>query len=220
MNQQHTTFEDPTDELQLLREGVDVERAASSGWLPELAAKTAAVAHNSNGASTYANGNPAQAAASKASSSKGKGPLVPSPGDKENAPSAAPLPNLALPADSEARARKELRLTKEQVRRIWESLLFRQKAMQSEPGIGRLKTLIGQRLACNKENTKMAEGKRVVNGEGEGFVMMRFPADLAAKLPKSTEPEGHDGSTGAAAKDSDIAEMIDARIQDLEASLG
>ena len=32
-------FEDPTDELQLLREGVDVERAIASGWLPELAAK-------------------------------------------------------------------------------------------------------------------------------------------------------------------------------------
>ena len=32
-------FEDPTDELQILRESVDVERASSIEWLPELAAK-------------------------------------------------------------------------------------------------------------------------------------------------------------------------------------
>lgn len=44
-------------------------------------------------------------------------------------------------------------------------------------------------------------------------------AELAAKLPKSTEPEGHDGSTGAAAKDSDIAEMIEDRIQTLKESV-
>ena len=50
-------------------------------------------------------------------------------------------------------------------------------------------------------------------------MLFALAADLAAQLPKSTEPEGHDGSTGAAAKDSDIAEMIEARIQDLEASL-
>ncbi len=44
-------------------------------------------------------------------------------------------------------------------------------------------------------------------------------AEFAAKFPKSTEPEGHDGSTGAAAKESDIREMIDDRIEALIASL-
>ncbi|KAK9866385.1 hypothetical protein WJX84_011581 [Apatococcus fuscideae] len=183
------TFEDPTDELQLLREEVDVERATASAWLPELAAKVAAAATSG-------------------------------PGDKENAPSHPGVLDLALPKDCEARARQELRLTKEQVRRVWEVLLFKQKAMQSERGVSMMMSLIAHRLSCNRENTKMAEGKRVVNGDGEGFVMMRFPEDIASRLPKSTEPEGHDGSTGAAPKESDIADMVETRLQELVARLG
>ena len=75
--------------------------------------QTAAAACNSTGAALYVNGNAAQSAS--AAASKGKAPAAQSLGDKENAQSACHLPTLALPADSETRARKELRLTKEQV---------------------------------------------------------------------------------------------------------
>ena len=44
--------------------------------------------------------------------------------------------------------------------------------------------------------------------------------DIASRLPKSTEPEGHDGSTGAAPKESDIADMVETRLQELVARLG
>ena len=75
--------------------------------------QTAAAACNPTGTATYANGSAAKLAS--ATASKGKGPAAQSLGDKENAHSASHLPSLALPAASETRARKELRLTKEQV---------------------------------------------------------------------------------------------------------
>lgn len=34
----------------------------------------------------------------------------------------------------------------------------------------------------------MAEGKRVVNGEGEGFVMMRFPGIVLASYVEHLQP--------------------------------
>ena len=74
----------------------------------------AAAANSRKGKAPYTNGH-ANGKAAAASSGKASGGSLQASGNKENAPDGPPALNLAMCAEAEARARKELRLTKEQV---------------------------------------------------------------------------------------------------------
>ena len=135
-------FEDPTDEMQGMRERLELRRAARCGWLV-AAAKDAATR--------------------LAGAAKGKA--------RADDAAAAAFPS--LPPDDVARARAELRVTKQQVALAFEALV----ASIVGPTSPALRAAVRARLAASvAPDAGGAADKRVFNARGEGavgFVMCR-----------------------------------------------
>ncbi|KAK3252931.1 hypothetical protein CYMTET_37785, partial [Cymbomonas tetramitiformis] len=113
--------------------------------------------------------------------------------------------SMEMPAVVAQAARKDLKLSKLQLRRCWECLLYLEAKMGSKAEIGEasaaFRQVVMRRLThAQKDVEKRAKGKRVMDTE-EGFIMMRgLPegqsVDEMAEAPPSSEGAEAQASTG------------------------
>ncbi|KAK9815493.1 hypothetical protein WJX72_004587 [[Myrmecia] bisecta] len=178
------TFEDPTDDLQALRERVDLRRAMAQSKLPAAAAEVA-----------------------KAFES-GKGKAM------------AQHDSLALHPQQVMQAMADLKITKKQVRQIWEALLYAQPAMRSPAGLAALRDMVQRRLVGAVTSTKqVAENKRIFDVKDSGFVMCRCrgaPRTAGAPIAMETEEEA---GQSAEEREAQLKEAMDARMRELHAQV-
>lgn len=161
---QDVLYEEPTEEVQVLREKMEVERCAKAPWLKDLAARHGKVSVGMNGSA---------------------GTQLPS--------------SLALNCQQLIKAQKELRVPKQQVRRIWEALLMQQKAFQREPGQFPLRGLVARRLVGKYSDTEQQAVSKQIFDFGDGgatFCMRKVPKSEGLKgLPVALEDKVDEGQS-------------------------
>jgi len=136
--QKKIQFEDPTDEMQGMRERIEAKRAAALPWLCSLADKAAEAAKK--GAAAAKKG----AAAAACAAGKGKTAASASAAAASSSPSERHHATMLSPADA-ARARDELRISRQQVPLAFEALLALRLGLDSPE----VKEAVRARLAAS-----------------------------------------------------------------------
>ncbi|BDA48752.1 Histone acetyltransferase type B catalytic subunit [Coccomyxa sp. Obi] len=184
------TYEDPTDVVQLMREKIELQRALKLEWLVQLAARTAQEISTRGGTS---NGQSSEANGTEATTA-------------------------ALTLD-QTRAQADLRVSKQQVRKLWEVLLYGQTGWPEAQREAVVEGLVRARLVGSVTSTKrVAEGKRIFDLPGGGFCMTKVPNQSGvghgAGMPvamESTEAEGESAEEREAA----LNEAVSKRMQEI-----
>ncbi|EIE27453.1 acyl-CoA N-acyltransferase [Coccomyxa subellipsoidea C-169] len=191
------TYEDPTDTVQLIRERVELQRAVKLPWLADLAASTAKAL----------GGSPTAAASSN-------GATPPEANGAE-----APVSPMLQPKD-QARAQADLRITRKQVRKLWEVLLSAQPGWGEALRQATVEGLVRARLVGGVTSTKrVAEGKRIFETEA-GFHMTRVPAGSGmgpgSGMPVAMERDDVEGES-AEEREAALEEAVTKRMDELSA---
>lgn len=208
------TYEDPTDEMQVLREKVEAERAAGCAWLAAAAdAAAARVAAAAKAAAKVA-----------AAPSKGKGKAKDDGDDDEEAqqpPSPSPC---ALPAADAARARAELRLTRAATAGAWEALLAARLGTDSPALVdavrARLAAAAGGAVAATAGPGPKGGPKRIFDtpDEATGFVMCRVPPGAVAAAAQAAAAAGPAAAALAAVAATGAGPELEAGVAEEEAA--
>lgn len=185
------TFEDPTESLQTLRDLVDLQRATDCGWLQAAAEQVANKLQNAVPATSEAAQQPAAG------------------------PQTASIPNKVL-----ADAQKELHISQQQARRIWEAMLYAQPKIRTDAGLATLALLVRKRIEGNSASVKkQAEKKRVFDVPHHGFVMRKckgkMPLTPGNGIPVAMENDEQSPEEAEQA----LTEALTTRIADLDAQL-
>jgi len=144
---------------------------------------------------------------------KGKAAAVPEAGGGGQHSPLAPAAELL------ARLQKELRLSKGQARRVWETLLFAVAVPAGERAMAAVEGMVRSRLEAQVAAAKQdSRGKSLRDTEGEGFVMCRGAAGPGGAIkPGAMVPvEGVSGEQQHAA----IEEAVAGRAQQLREVVG
>ena len=169
-------IEDPTDDVQRLRDKIDLKRMIAAEW-PQKEAELKLQS------TLQGKGPTAGAGASSSSSSS----------SKKRSPSSAPSPLAASP-EFLLRLQRELRISRKQAGRMWEGLLYAVAVPHGPEATaaveGLIQALIEAQVSSAKQDT---QGKIVRDIKGGGFVMYKSkkkgsPAELAA--PGAVPVEG------------------------------
>ncbi|KAK9803003.1 hypothetical protein WJX73_009126 [Symbiochloris irregularis] len=171
-NAVEVAFEDPTDQLQRLRQCVELKRALALPWLVALssgaiASVAAQHSHTHSGTGTV-NGHPAN----ENSNGHSNGCIDAGSVEEAHVKMAA---GIALSPEHVAKAQKELRMGPHQVRIAWEALLARQPGFADGPGRAALQALVERRL---RGRNASVEGKKIFDKGETGWVMCRIPKGL------------------------------------------
>ncbi|KAK9917560.1 hypothetical protein WJX75_005792 [Coccomyxa subellipsoidea] len=189
------TYEDPTDTVQLIRERIELQRAVKLPWLADLAASTAkAIAA---GTLTATNGS--------------------HPSSEANSMEAA-SPALLPPQDA-AKVQAELRVSKKQVRKLWEVLLYAQPGWGDALRQQVVEGLVRARLVGGVTSTKrVAEGKRIFDIPN-GFLMTKVAngSELGpgAGMRVAMESEDAEGQS-AEEREAALNEAVTKRMDELK----
>ena len=202
------TYEDPTEEMQVLREKVEAERAAGCGWLAGAADAAAAAVVKA-------------AAEAPAAPCKGKGKAK---ADDDAAPAAPPFPSCSLPPADAARARTELSLTRAATAGAWEALLAARLGTES-PALtalvrARLAAAAGGAVAATAAGPGPKGGpKRIFDSpdEATGFVMCRVPPGAPAAAAQAAAAAGPAAAALAAVAATGAGPELEAGVAEEEA---
>lgn len=119
-----------------------------------------------------------------------------------------------------ADAQKQLRISQQQARRIWEAVLYAQPKVRTDAGLATLALLVRRRIEGNSASVKkQAETKRVFDVAHHGFIMRKCRGKMPL-LPGNGMPVAmeNDDQTPEEAEQA-LTEALTARIASLDAQL-
>jgi hypothetical protein len=197
------TYEDPTEEMQVLREKVEAGRAAGCAWLAKAADAAAAQAGKGEAAAA----------------AKGKGEATAGDADQR-----LPPPVLSLSPSDAARARHELHLTRAATAGAWEALLAARLGTGSPALVAavraRLAAAAGGAVAATAGPGPKGGPKRVFDApdEATGFVMCRVPPGAAAAAAQAAAAAGPAAAAMAAVAATGAGPELEAGVAEEEAA--
>ena len=145
------TMEDPTDDMQRLRDKMDLKRLLAAEWPQEAALTCLKNALTSSGTTT----------ATETDGDTTASPLCASP-------------------ECLARLQKDLRLSRQQASRMWEGLLYAVAVPQGVPATAAVEGMVQAALEAQISGAKKgSEGKKLVE-TASGFVMLKSKAKKSA----------------------------------------
>ncbi|KAJ9534338.1 hypothetical protein QJQ45_016034 [Haematococcus lacustris] len=189
------TVEDPTPNLQRVREKLEVEALQATAWVRDQARKCVEFATTSSSSAAAWPWAADMEASSDPSDGTGAGAGVESKGQQgsgEGQPGPGRNP-LQPPAAFLAKVRAELKIYINEVRLAWEALLFLQPGLwKSDSGKALLVQLLAARLEAAAFATVAtdAERKRLVKMKGDerNFIMMRAVPGAAGGMAVAEPP--------------------------------
>ncbi|DBA71639.1 TPA: putative uncategorized biosynthetic cluster [Trebouxia sp. C0005] len=119
-----------------------------------------------------------------------------------------------------ADAQKQLRISQQQARRIWEAVLYAQPKVRTDAGLATLAQLVRRRIEGNSASVKkQAETKRVFDVAHQGFIMRKCKGKMPL-LPGNGVPVAmeNDEQTPEEAEQA-LTEALTARITSLDGQL-
>lgn len=154
------TFEDPTEQLQRMRDKLDLQRALALGWPRRASEETvaAALADKGKGKAAAEDGAPAAAGSSGSS--------------------AAPAFPLAPPRELLTRLRRELRLSKLQAARVYEALVVLAAGAAGKGAEALAEAMVRGRVQSEVEAAQREGGNKVLTETESGFVMRKGQGGL------------------------------------------
>lgn len=148
------TMEDPTDDMQRLRDKMDLKRMLAAEWPQEEAITCLKNALTSGGKTTAIEDGASGVSGSKANADRASSPLSASP-------------------ECLARLQKDLRLSRQQASRMWEGLLYAIAVPQGVPATAAVEGMVQAALEAQVAGAKKgSEGKKLVE-TASGFVMLK-----------------------------------------------
>lgn len=213
-------IEDPAPALRRLRDRRDLAALASKPWAVEAAQRVAA---DLASPAAPAPEQPAGAVAGEAALPTANGAAAGAdPESGAAAEVAEAARRLRMDPQLEARAQAELRLSKPQVRQIWEALLFAQPGIrESDAGAAAFETMVSCRVAAGlTDPRKDAENKRFiprrVEGQENGFLMLK--CSPGSRLARIGMPVPLEDSGGPPAEElaGQVAQQVQERLQELQ----
>ncbi len=145
------TMEDPTDDMQRLRDKMDLKRMLAAEWPQEEA--LACLKNALTGANTEKTTEEEGASGSKATVER--------------------LSPLSATPECLARLQKDLRLSRQQATRMWEGLLYAVAVPQGVPATAAVEGMVQAALEAQVAGAKKgSEGKKLVDTKS-GFVMLK-----------------------------------------------
>lgn len=206
------TYEDPTEEMQVLREKVEAERAAGCGWLAAKADAVAAAAATGGAGGGEAGGGANKKGKAKATAAGDDAPAPPSPSI------------LTLPPSDAARARAELHLTRSATAAAWEALLAARLGTDSPALVtsvrARLAAAAGGAVAATAGPGPRGGPKRIFDApdEATGFVMCRVRPGAAAAAAQAAAAAGPAAAALAAVAATGAGPELEAGVAEEEAA--
>jgi len=153
------TMEDPTDDMQRLRDKMDLKRILEAEW-PQEAASACLKNALASGVKTTAT-EVGASGSSKANAETASSPLSASP-------------------ECLARLQKDLRLSRQQASRMWEGLLYAVAVPQGVPATAAVEGMVQAALEAQVAGAKKgSEGKKLVE-TASGFVMLKSKSQGSA----------------------------------------